>query len=339
MNPDELLGKYKKILEDYRKKLISQEQFLSACRDLQAQDEKGTWWAVDSGTGGLLNYDNSSQSWKPAKLPLKTEIPKAIQKPKKETLIKSKKTRNGETVSYSREKRQEFNSIFEAFIVVTVNLFMSLILWTPLSYPSLKLNQLVKPGNCTTLKVGSPQMYLCSVKVAALTIAGPIIIFILMFLLRKQLSKFFQWIAKKLPKKTNFLSSSVFATFIFLIMWSGAHSQTADQVGLLPQKVFPVVIGLFTYVVGRFGPQIQESLNSFFEFRDKFPKPIRLAAVFLAPTIFAFLITAQKRVVHQTLKEQLTVIFAIMAAYLILTPRKGDFVAGVRKMFQKQGQN
>ena len=49
MNPDELLGKYKKILEDYRKKLISQEQFLSACRDLQAQDEKGTWWAVDSG--------------------------------------------------------------------------------------------------------------------------------------------------------------------------------------------------------------------------------------------------------------------------------------------------
>jgi hypothetical protein len=243
----------------------------------------------------------------------------------------------GDTVAgLLRSIHNERTGAAAAAVVFVVAAIVSAVGWVPLSLIPRLISSLVSPGTCTSLVPGSTAMYFCSAKVALLTLAGPIIVMAVILLLGKQLTAWLKQLTPKLPPETHFLIAPVLATVLFTIPWAGVHYATSFQTGILPQTIFPAVIGLFTYAVGRFGPSLQGALSGFFDFRDQFPMAARIAVAVLVPLVISFLITYQERVSDTALKEQFVVLISLATGYLALAPRSGDFASSVGNMLPGQ---
>lgn len=220
-----------------------------------------------------------------------------------------------------RSASQDKSGMKGALAVLIVSVVVSLVCWFPLSLPSRLIRALLPTITCTNMRPGSMEMYLCSAGVAAVTMVGPVLLMVLIFFFRKQLTAWLGRVTPKLPEETRFLTAPVLATIIFTVGWSGAHQTTAFSWGLLPHLVFPAVIGLFTFAVSRYGAAVQNSLTSFFNARDKFPRWLLYMIVFAVPILIAVVITAQERVSFEALKEQFIVIVALIIGYLVMSPR------------------
>jgi len=214
---------------------------------------------------------------------------------------------------------------------------MSLVLWYPLSIPT-RIIRAIIPVNitCTSATPGSLEMYICSAGVGLFTIAVPLLSIVIIFIFRKQLGKLVKKLTPKLPEESRFLIMPSFATIIFIISWSGAHKDTGFSWGILPQIVFPAIIGLFTYSVSRYGKNIQTSLKPFFDSRDKIPRLLRMAIAVAVPILISLAITAQERVSFEAVKEQFVVLVALITGFLVIAPRSGDMMAGAKKIIEEQ---
>jgi len=216
------------------------------------------------------------------------------------------------------------------------------VLWYPLGLPSeIVRNVVAQPtaicrgGFEAFAEAGTPKMYLCSFGVALMTMLGPIVIIALAFAGRRALAGLVLRGAARLPSGTRFLVGPLVSTLIFVMAWSGSHYQTSWLIGLvLPQTMFPAVIGVFTYAVGQWGGAFQRRLGPLFEVRDRFPMKVRIAAALLAPLVIAFLLTAETRVSLTAQKEQLIVLIGMASGFLALAPRSGDVLAGVSQQFE-----
>jgi hypothetical protein len=238
----------------------------------------------------------------------------------------------GTIMSFLRSASQDSTGLKALIAIFVVCALLSLVGWFPLGLPT-RLIRAAIPVNitCTNLDPGSFQMYLCSAGVGLMTMAVPLILMLVVFLIRKPITKWVQKMIPKLPEDSRFLVMPAFATAFFVIAWSGAHRMTGMQWGILPQIIFPAVIGLFTFSVTRYGPKLQTSLKPFFDTRDKFPKFLRFLILLAIPTVISLAITAQKRVSQEALKEQFVVIVALVTGFLIMAPRSGDIMAGAQK--------
>ena len=176
-------------------------------------------------------------------------------------------------------------------------------------------------------------MYICSVKVAALTMVGPLAIILLLFLLRGRVAKGVGWLKVRIPKETGFLIAPVVASLSFALCWAPIHHQVEDDSGFVSQRTFPAIVGLFAFVLARFGPFLQPALaaRGFYEWRDKIPKMFRWVIAILIPLTVSLVITFQERVTSTSLKEQTVVLLALCTGYLAITPRQGSLAAGFRQ--------
>lgn len=236
-----------------------------------------------------------------------------------------------QVVSFLRSVQQEKTGAAAAGLVFVVAAIVSIVGWTPLGWPPGFIRALVPQTNCVGVPIQSAQMYLCSVKVAMLVLAGPLVVMVVMFLLRKQITAQVGRLAPRLPQEARFLVAPVLATAFFVMGWSGAHQQTAFQSGILPQNVFPAVIGLFTFAVVRFGPKVQGALVAYFDVRDRFPVWMRLGVAILVPMLISVIITNQDRVSQEAFKEQFVVLVGLATGYLAMAPRSGDLLTGMRQ--------
>ncbi len=236
-----------------------------------------------------------------------------------------------QVVAFLRWVQQEKTGAAAAGLVFVVGAILSMVGWTPLGWPPGFIRALVPQTNCVGVPIQSVQMYLCSAKVGLLVLTGPLVVIVVMFLLRKQITTLVGRAVPRLPQEARFLVAPVLATAMFVMGWSGAHQQTAFQSGILPQNVFPAVIGLFTFAVVRFGPKVQGALVAYFDVRDRFPVWMRLAAAAAVPMLISFLITFQDRVSQEAFKEQFVVLIGLASGYLAMAPRTGDFLSGVRQ--------
>lgn len=224
---------------------------------------------------------------------------------------------------------QERSGWLAAGVVFIVGIVISVIGWYPLGLPSSLIRDVLPAADCQGEIPGSTSMYVCSVKVGALQIVGPLSMLVLVFVFRKQVKAWLDQIAPSLPPEGRFLFAPVLATLAFVLSWAGLHSDTAEASGILPQRIFPAVVGFFTFAVARWGPDLQRSFGDFFESRDRFPKVLRIAAVVLVPFVLSYLITNQDRVSQTALKEQVVVLVALATGFLMLAPRSGDVLAGI----------
>lgn len=241
-----------------------------------------------------------------------------------------------------RRLNDDPRGIGKAVLVFIVGAILSVVLWYPLGLPSeLVRNVVAQPtlicsfGRGPTdifaaaAGAGTPRMYLCSWGVAILTMAGPLALIALAFVFRRALTRLVGASAARLPQETRFAVGPAVATLVFTMAWSGSHYQTSWLIGFLPQTIFPAVVGVFTYAVGRWGATLQSRLAPFFDLRDRFPMKVRIAAAIVAPIVFAFLLTAETRVSLTAQKEQVIVLFGLATGFLMLAPRRGDVLAGV----------
>lgn len=237
-----------------------------------------------------------------------------------------------------RRLNEDPSGLGKAALVFVSGAVLSVVFWYPLGLPSeLVRNVIAQPtAICrggvfeAMTQAGTPRMYVCSFGVAILTMLGPVILITLAFVYRKALTRLVTANATRLPEETRFLVAPLLATLIFTMAWSGSHYQTSWLIGLvLPQTMFPAVVGVFTYGVGRWGPAIQRRLGPFFDVRDRFPMKVRIAAAIVGPIVFAFLLTAETRVSLTAQKEQIIVLFGLASGFLALAPRSGDVLGGV----------
>jgi len=199
---------------------------------------------------------------------------------------------------------------------------ISYIGWIPLAMPAIFLNYFVPKGYCADLTVQSAEMYTCSMKVAVQSLIAPVLVLVIMWVARKSIMAFARQAMQKIPPEYQFAGPPLIASTCFTMAWAGVHWATSDLMGIVPHKAFPAIIALYTYGVGRFGPDFQNRFAGAFDFRDKFPQWMRMGALIAAPLLVSLLITAEYRVSQNALKEQIVVILSMCAGYIVLAPRK-----------------
>ena len=214
-------------------------------------------------------------------------------------------------------------------VTIVVCAVLALVLWEPFAQPSKWIRDALPDDTCVGKPVKSTEMYLCSAKIGFYQALGPIVLTIIVFLFRMPIKAWIDKVSVNIPRDGRFLFAPVVATAAFTLSWAGFHSETASINGILPQRIFPVVVGVFTFGVARWGSDLQRIFAGFFEFRDGFAKPLRFVVLILAPIILSYLITNQDRVSQTATKEQVVVLFALSLGFLMLAPRSGDAMAGM----------
>jgi len=233
------------------------------------------------------------------------------------------------------------SGLLAGVIVFVVTALAAWIGWWPLSIPASLVGNLVSPGNCGYYEPGSLMMYACSAFVASKVLIGPLLITLLLVLLRKPIVRGIgKLIAKsKLPLDARFLVAPVIATVFFTCSWSAIHYSSDDDSGLLSQRIFPAAVGLFTFIVLRWEVSIQKTLNEFFDLREKIPSFLRILSAFLIPLLISLVITFQERVSATAFKAQIVVLLSICSGYLLLAPRRGDLLSGLKQALTKSKTN
>ena len=237
-----------------------------------------------------------------------------------------------------RRAQQEPTGFLAAVVVFVVCAVVSLIAWLPLSLPGRFIAGLIPQARCVGLTPGSPPMYVCSAWVGALAVVGPLILVAVLFVLRRPLARAVARVRERIPEEGRFLAAPITATLVFVIAWAGMHYQTADQSGLVPQTVFPAVVGLFTFAVQRWGPALQRALVPIFDLRDRYPIGIRLLAAIGIPLVVSLVITFEQRVTATAMKEQVVALLALVTGYIALAPRSGAMLAGIERTLRGIGK-
>jgi hypothetical protein len=219
--------------------------------------------------------------------------------------------------------------LIQIVIVFVICALIPFLLGTILGKPAVLLKGILPQWTCIGLVEGSPAMYLCSMKVGLMTMLPPILIMIVIFIFSKVLNKGANALNNKLPQNAQFVLPAVLATVIFTLAWAGYHAATWGDKGIVPHKIFPAFVGLFTYSVIQFGPAVQNSMASFFRSRDKIPVFFRYLLVLAIPMAIALLITKQAYVSQEALKEQFVVLVGLVIAYLLVSPRAKSAPAGL----------
>ena len=214
------------------------------------------------------------------------------------------------------------NPIVKIIIVFIAGVIVSRVFWFLGFLPNLFKN-IINPGDCVGIRTMTLQMYFCSAFVAFKTLIGPIIFMALIFIFRKIIFKTVKQLKSIIPSDFQFLLNPLVATLIFTILWAGSHFTTSHKIGIMGQRSFPVVVGLFAYITSNYYKLIQEKLAKFFKIRDKFPKIIRYIIAILIPIVLSLVIAFQDRVSEVALKEQFIVLVSLVSGYLVLIPKKG----------------
>jgi hypothetical protein len=171
----------------------------------------------------------------------------------------------------------------------------------------------------------------CAVGVAAYKMIGPLCVGVAVFVFRGRLAKLVSRVSKKLHQGFRPLIAPTLATLLFLLVWAGSHSRTGGQTGILPQKAFPAIVGVYTFIVVRYSPALQRKMVRFFAKRDRIPLAVRVLVTVAVPTGISLLITNQDRVSDTAQKEQFVLLVGLVLAYLMMSPKSGDITQAAPK--------
>jgi len=216
-------------------------------------------------------------------------------------------------------------------VVLLVGLAVTSLLWTPLSWPARTLNTMVTTvfeavtpwtvTNCIEHTVGTWQMGVCSAVVGLFAVMGPLLIVLIMFVFRRQVTGAMKGGLAKVPPAIAYVVAPLIAVIIFTIGWAGVHFETEFLVGFVSNRHFPGFIGLFTYVTVQWGGWIHARITGALALRDRIPMWGRFVLTFAVPLALGIMLTRQDRVTDVAMKEQFVVVVAVAAGWFLLAPR------------------
>ena len=210
-----------------------------------------------------------------------------------------------------------------AAVVLVVALLITTLGWIPLSLPARYINIAVAYVSVSSCPDGSTYG-ICSAVVSVFSLAGPIVVMLLMFIFRFSIKRVIQRWLTRLPNEARFLVPPTLATILFTMGWAGVSFHFFTRPGVVIDGLFPAAVGMLTYVTVRYGPQAQRALSAYFERRDEFSFKVRLITTFAAPAIFAFAVSS---FMSSPVRDQVVVVFAIVAGYLLIAPRSGELAS------------
>lgn len=215
--------------------------------------------------------------------------------------------------------------LLAAVIVFVLALIVTRVFWTPLSLPASIVNSLVSvatPSSCSFLgpsNIASDSV--CGSILAVLTILGAAAAMAGLLLVRLPLRRSLSALFGGGPESLAFLGAPLLATVLFTVGWAGVQYHFPERPGIVADGTFPAVVGLLTYALARYGPIAQTGAEGIFEWRDGLPLRQRLAAVPLTPVVFSLVATP---LLHTPVRDQSTVILAMVVGYVLLTPRAAN---------------
>ncbi len=229
-------------------------------------------------------------------------------------------------MSTNRAGTQEQPGIVAGLLAFVGCAVFSCIAWYPLGGPVYAMALAFRGFGCGNVAPGSTTMFFCSAGVALLQLLPAAIALVLIFVFRKPLMRWVQGITPRLSPGIQFLVAPAVGTGLFTIVWAGVHYTLPIQVGLLPQIIFPAVVGLYTFIIVRYGDGLRRSLDPFFESRDRFPRWLCFVGAIAIPMLLSVLITQPWRqiVTAGPQLEHFIVLVALIVVFLLLTPRANE---------------
>lgn len=228
-------------------------------------------------------------------------------------------------MSYLDSAAEDRSGLRATVAVVVASATVAVVGWVPLGFPAGLITGLIPTGDCFGVGDGAG-MYLCSARVAALTIAGPLAVLAIVFLLRDRIADIVKRNVARVPDAARFLVGPAIATALFTLTWADLHP-AAFEWGLVPQILFPAVIGLFAWVTVRWNARIHERLATLLDRRDALSRRSRFGIAAAVPAVIGILLGLDPA--NPAAKEQLVVLIGLASAYLALVPRHGDLMAAV----------
>lgn len=202
---------------------------------------------------------------------------------------------------------------------------VAIIGWIPLGWPVQTIGAAVPQPAC----FGSgPITWACSAVAAVATLAAPVALLVVLFLGRKRIAEVIRANVERLPVVARFLVGPSVATALFVLTWASAHHDVL-QWGLVPQILFPALVGLFGWITVRWNLAIQQRLAAFFERRDALPRSRRFAVAAAVPAVLGIVLGIDPD--GFAWKEQLVVLAGLASVYLALVPRTGDLIEAIEE--------
>ena len=217
------------------------------------------------------------------------------------------------------------NFLVGIVVVFVVCAIVSRVGWVPLAQVPLAVaGYLPGPSYCSAKAEGSFDMYICSALVAFSRLLPVALTMLVIAALRTTLTRLLQAAASRLPAASRYLVAPVAATIFFAMAWAGMHyvPKEPEKVGLLPQSLFPALVGVFPFLVAQYGLALQRSLAFLFLLRDRVPRGLRFVAILALPLAVAYVLTNQQKVTDEIFKEQIVVLLSMVAGYVLLSKRE-----------------
>ena len=230
------------------------------------------------------------------------------------------------------------NGLWAGAAALGVGALTSYLLWPILAIPGKALKDAIPRGNCTTETPGSQSMYLCSVKAGTLTALGPFITIVVAVVFRQPIATQLRKLTKSLPTNSGVLLTPVFATAMFTMVHAAVHDNTADQSGIVPQRMFPALVGLFTFGAGRLAPAVARRYGDAIDARNRVPAVLRIVVALAIPLVSSYLLTNQQRVSDTAFKEQFIALLTLFTSYAAFVPRDGDFLGAGQRLLATKAQ-
>lgn len=250
-----------------------------------------------------------------------------------------------EPVTFSEQKSNSFLDLiarpgqevlaFAAVIVVTV--LTSLLLAPILAIPGNLLKDLIEPGNCSSLQAGTGEMYRCSVKVGFLTALGPLLVLVVGIFVRRPIMEQVRKLTAKLPRNSSTIVMPLISTAVFSMVYASIHSDTMDGNGLVPNRLFPALLGVLTFLAGRLQTKLAARFQGPIIIRDKVPALLRVVIALALPMVISYFVTKQDRVTQVSTKEQFIALLTVFTSYAAFLPRDGDFFGAAQRLLMSRG--
>jgi hypothetical protein len=230
------------------------------------------------------------------------------------------------------------NGLLAGAVALAAGAAVSYLLWPVLAIPGKVLKDAIPRGNCTSETPGSSGMYFCSVKAGTLTALGPFITVVVALVFRRPIAAQVRKLTRGLPSSSNVLVMPVMATAMFTMTFAAIHDKTADQSGLVPQRMFPALVGLFTFAASRLAPMVSNRYGAAIDRRNSIPLAMRVVIALAIPLVTSYVLTNQERVSDTALKEQTIALLTLGTSYAALVPRDGDFLGAGQRFLASQAQ-
>jgi len=234
-------------------------------------------------------------------------------------------------LAFLRQAQAERTGLLAGGVVLLVCLAVTVVGWTPLSWPPIWINQIVTvvtPGSCSGLFARGSLFTLCAGTLGIISMSGSFIALGLLLFFRQQLTQLVQRLMARMPQEVGFLAAPVIATLVFTMTWAGNAFHFPNRNGIVSDGLFPSVVGLLTYITIRYGPGLMERLAALMVRRDQLSPKVRLGLVIAIMWLISILLEGKVRF---PVRDQLLVIIGVIVGYLALAPSKGNLGAGLQE--------